>query len=174
MTLFVAGIHAVGKTFGLKPVCESLGLRHATASQLIKEQQGVENWTMSREVGAIDANQRALIASVQRLQQDGQTAVLDGHFVLRRAVGVHEKIGVETFSQLMIRGVILLEEATTTIAERLLRRGDDTWDQAEIKVFAQLESEHAEFVCSQLDIPLIRLCAPGEPELRETVIRLLT
>nr|WP_315594767.1 ATP-binding protein [uncultured Cupriavidus sp.] len=173
MSLFVAGIHAVGKTFGLKPVCESLGLRHATASQLIKEQQGVGNWTMSREVGAIDANQRALVASVQRLQQGGQTIVLDGHFVLRRAVGVHEKIGVDTFSQLAIQGVILLEEATETIAERLMRRGDDTWDRAEIKVFAKLESEHAEFVCSELAIPLVRLSAPTEAALRETVLGLL-
>nr|WP_115707639.1 ATP-binding protein [Cupriavidus taiwanensis] len=173
MTLFVAGVHAVGKTIVLKPVCESLGVRHASASQLIKEQRGLQNWTTSRQVGAIDENQRALVDAVQRLKRDGETVILDGHFVLRRAVGIHEKISVRTFSQLMIRGAIVMEAATTTIADRLLQRGDATWDRAEIDIFAQRELEHAEFVCRHLEIPLIRLCSPSAVEVRETVARLL-
>lgn len=170
MTLFVGGVHAVGKTFVLKPVCEGLGLRHATASQLIKEQRGLANWTVSRQVEDIDENQRALIAAVRRLEEGGETVVLDGHFVLRRGVNAHEKIGLETFAQLMIRGVILLEAPSATIADRLLRRGDTTWDQAEIEVFAQSELEQAQAVCRQLGLPLVRLSSASELDVRVALL----
>lgn len=169
MTLFVGGVHAVGKTFVLKPVCESLGLRHATASQLIKEQRGLSNWTVSRQVDDIAENQRALVAAVKRLEQGGEKIVLDGHFVLRRGVGVHEKIGAETFVQLMVRGIILLEAPIAIIADRLLQRGDTSWELSEIEVFAQQELEHAEAVCRQLEVPLVRLCSPSELQVREAV-----
>lgn len=169
MTLFVAGVHAVGKTYVLGPVCSSLGIRHTTASQLIREQRGLANWTVSRQVDDIDENQRALVAAVQRLKQNKERFVLDGHFVLRRAVGVHEKIGLETFSRLMVRGVILLEAGSRVIAERLSQRGDSTWDETEIELFSQKELEHAEFVCHELKIPLFKLLSPSEEKVREIV-----
>ncbi len=172
MTLFVGGVHAVGKTFVLKPVCESLGVRHATASQLIKEQRGLSNWTVSRQVDDIVENQHALVAAVKRLEQGGEKVVLDGHFVLRRGVGVHEKIGAETFVQLMVRGIILLEAPTAIIADRLLQRGDPSWELSEIEVFAQQELEHAEAVCRQLEVPLVRLCSPSELQVLDAVEKL--
>jgi adenylate kinase len=173
MTLFVGGVHAVGKTFVLKPVCEGLGVRHATASQLIREQRGLANWTVSRQVDDIDENQQALVAAVRRLDECGETVVLDGHFVLRRGVNVHEKIGGETYAQLMVRGVILLEAPSATIADRLLQRGDRTWTLAEIEVFAQMELEHAEVVCRQLGVSLVRLCLPTELEVQDAVTKFL-
>lgn len=173
MTLFVGGVHAVGKTFVLKTVCERLRLRHATASQLIREQRGLASWTVSRQVADIDENQAALIAAVRRLELGDEKVVLDGHFVLRRGANVHEKIGVDTFAQLMFKGVILLEAPAGIIADRLLTRGDSTWAPSEIEAFAQAESEHSESVCQQLKIPLVKLFLPSEEEVRETVERLM-
>jgi len=115
MTLFVGGVHAVGKTFVLKPVCGSLGLRHATASQLIREQRGLANWTVSRQVDEIDENQRALVAAIRRLELGNEKVVLDGHFVLRRAPNVHEKIGIDTFAQLMFKAAILRKRRPSTV-----------------------------------------------------------
>jgi adenylate kinase len=174
MTLFVGGVHAVGKTFILKPVCESLGVKHATASQLIKEQRSLSNWTISRQVDDIDENQRALITAVRRLEQGGERVVLDGHFVLRRGIGVHEKIGVDTFVQLMVRGIILLQAPIAIIANRLIQRGDPTWELSEIEIFAQKELEHAETVCRQLEVPLVKLCSSSGLEVREAVKKLIT
>lgn len=164
MTVFVGGAHAVGKTFILKPACEALGIRHATASQLIKEQRGFASWTDARQVDDINENQRALVSAVKRLEEFGETVVLDGHFVLRRDVNVHERISVATFAQLMLRGVILLEAPSKTIADRLLQRQDTTWELAELDTFAKKELEHATSICQQLDIPLIRLHMPTEAE----------
>lgn len=172
MTLFVGGVHAVGKTYVLKPVCERLGVRHATASQLIREQRGLANWTDSRQVDEVDENQRALIAAVKRVEQGGQTIVLDGHFVLRRGINVHERVGVETFVQLGIQGVILMEAPSITICDRLRQRGDSTWEQGEIEEFAQRELEHAESVYQQLGVPLVRLHLPLELEVQNVVVKL--
>ncbi|KWF29041.1 hypothetical protein WL84_10015 [Burkholderia cenocepacia] len=172
MTIFVGGVHAVGKTYVLQPVCEELGVRHATASQLIKEQRGLANWTVSRQVDDIDENQRALVAAVQRLEEGGETVVLDGHFVLRRGVDIHEKIGVETFAQLIVQGVILLEAPGETVAERLRQRGDTTWKQSEIEAFAGKELEHAQTVCTQLGIPLVRLYSPTVQDVRDALAAL--
>ncbi|WP_207001260.1 ATP-binding protein [Trinickia mobilis] len=172
MTLFVGGVHAVGKTFVLKQACEGLGVRHATASQLIKEQRGLANWTASRQVSDVDENQRALVTAVRRLEEGGETLVLDGHFVLRRGVNIHEKIGMETFAQLMVRGVILMEAPSATIADRLLQRGDTTWEQSEIDAFAQKELLHAQTVCTVLSLPLMRLCLPSEFEVRDALAKL--
>lgn len=172
MILFVGGVHAVGKTFLLKPVCEQLGVRHATASQLNEEQRGLATWTVSRQVDDIDENQRALVAAVRRLQESGETVVLDGHFVLRRGVNVHEKIKAETFTQLMIRGVILLEAPSAIVADRLWQRGDTTWDVSEIEVFAREELGHARTVCAELGVPLVRLCSPSADEVRDVLTSL--
>lgn len=173
MTLFVAGIHAVGKTFVLKPVCEKLGIRHATASQLIKEQRGLANWTTSREVENVDENQQALVQAVRRFEQGGETLILDGHFVLRRGVNVHERISVDTFVQLRVQGVILLEAPSMTIFNRLQQRGDTTWGMNEIEEFAQCELEHAKSVCQNLMLPLVRLHQPIESEVRDAITKLV-
>lgn len=172
MTLFVGGIHAVGKTYVLKAVCEELGVRHATASQLISEQRGRANWTSSRQVDSIAENQRLLIAAVRHLQACGGDFVLDGHFILRRGINIHERVDTNTFAQLKIRGVVLLEAPSATIAERLEGRGDTTWEIAEIEAFAQKELEHAKAVCRELKLPLAILHAASGLEMRNTLVRL--
>lgn len=173
MTLFVGGVHAVGKTYALTSVCERLGVRHATASRLIREQRGLANWTTSRQVDEVDENQRALIAAVRKIEQSGETVVLDGHFVLRREVNVHELIGVETFAQLNVRGVILLEASSPTIFQRLQQRGDMTWEINEIQELAQREMENAKCVSQQLGVPLVRLHHPSESEVQGVVERFI-
>lgn len=162
MTLFVAGVHAVGKTYLLKPVCEQLGFKHATASQLIRDQKGQANWTETRQVNDVEENQKALVAAVSRLKTEGQQLVLDGHFVLRRIANVHEPIGFITFAQLQIKGVVLLEAPYDVILSRLVQRGDTTWTLSEVQTFSQREAEHATAICEQLGIPMVCLNMPTE------------
>lgn len=170
MTLFVAGVHAVGKTYLLKPVCEQLGLMHATASQLIREQKGQANWTATRQVDDVDENQKALVAAVQTLNAEGQQLVLDGHFVLRKSAGVHGPIGLPTFSQLQIKSVVLLEAPSEVVLSRLTQRGDPTWTLTEVEAFAHLEAAHAISICEQLSIPMTRLNMPTEEQARQALL----
>ena len=72
MTVLVAGAHAVGKTYLAKPAAQQLGLRYATASQLIREERGHATWTTTRQVTQIDENQVALVSAVARILDGGE------------------------------------------------------------------------------------------------------
>jgi adenylate kinase len=169
MTLFVAGVHAVGKTYLLQPVCAQLGYHHATASQLIREQRGLANWTVSRQVDSVYENQQALVAAVARLRPQVETLVLDGHFVLRLGVNQHQPIAADTFAKLQLEGVLLLEAPPDVVADRLAQRGDDTWAIDEVAAFAALERAHAQAVCKRLAAPLVILTMPTLAQAEQTL-----
>ncbi|QDD62697.1 AAA family ATPase [Herbaspirillum seropedicae] len=170
MTLFVGGVHAVGKTSALTLACKILGVRHATASQLIREYRGNVNWSDTRQVHSIDENQRALIAAIKHLEQDGKKLVVDGHFVLRKAPKIHEEIEIAVFQELGPRALILLEAPSQIILERLQGRNDQTWELSEVEEFAQAEAKHAVAVASALSIPLTRLMLPSSSEIENVLM----
>ena len=64
MIVFVGGIHGVGKTYLGEPVAKTLGVRHATASQLIREERGLQSWGSDKRVSDINDNQRALVSAM--------------------------------------------------------------------------------------------------------------
>lgn len=164
MIIFVAGIHGVGKTYLGGPAAKELGLLHATASQLIREERGLSSWGDDKRVSSVDENQAALISAVRRHLANGQRLLLDGHFVLRTAVGEHTEIDVQVFADLGIGAVILLEAPHETVHGRLVTRGDSSWTAQELSAFSQREAEHAKNVSSQLGIELYSLHSPSEPE----------
>ncbi|MGN8134610.1 ATP-binding protein [Paraburkholderia sp. 22099] len=160
MTIFVAGMHGVGKTFLAKPASERLGLLHATASQLLREERGAVSWDANKRVGGIDENQRALIAAVSRIRATGRTLLLDGHFVLRGGDGEPVLLAPEVFRDLGCVGVVLLEASVEQIASRLQARGDDSWTLPQIARFAEEERKHTECVCSHLDVRCRKVESP--------------
>lgn len=160
MTIFVAGVHAVGKTYLAKPACEALGFRYATASQLIREERGLKSWNANKVVSEVEQNQAALVAAVQRIKQSGLTLVLDGHFALRKAMGIHERLPESVFRDLGCSGTVLLSCPISVIADRLAARGDESWTTNEIAAFAAAEQQHAETISAALAIPLVTLEMP--------------
>jgi adenylate kinase len=173
MTIFVAGMHGVGKTFLAKPASERLGLLHVTASQLIREERGAASWDANKRVDGIDENQRALIAAVSRIRATGRTLLLDGHFVLRGGDGEPALLAPEVFRDLGCVGVVLLEASVEQIAPRLQMRGDDSWTLSQIARFTEEERMHAERVCSQLKVQYRKIKSPTPARFDETVAALL-
>lgn len=160
MTVFVAGIHGVGKTFLAAPAAERLGLKYATASQLIRAERGNASWNDSKQVNEVAANQAALIASVNRIKRNGEALLLDGHLVLRRAIDQHERLSPRVFHEIGCHVIVLVTCSTHVVLERLAARGDLSWRAAELEAFARAETEHAETVSRTLEIPLIVLDNP--------------
>lgn len=172
MIFFLAGAHGVGKSFLGKPVAESLGIRHATASALIREELGSANWDDGKRVQNVDRNQEALISAVSRTREGHSALLLDGHFVLRNEVGALVPLPVEVFKRLGINGAILLETPSNIVASRLAERGAPQ-SLTDIEELASAELIHAEHTCLALRIPLIRLLSPREDQLRATVESLM-
>ena len=169
MTVFVAGIHGVGKTFLCAPVAKQLGIRHVTASQLIREERGLQSWCAEKRVSGVEENQSALISAANRLRSANKKLLLDGHFVLRLPNGEFNEIDTQVFRDLQIGAVLLLEAELDTVIERLKARGDTSWTASELQILAKREEERAYRVSSALDIPFRALHSPSERLFRDIV-----
>lgn len=174
MIIFVAGVHGVGKTYLGVPAAKSMGIRHATASQLIKEERGLQSWGEGKVVVDIDKNQAALISAVNRVRASGQTLLLDGHFVLRGENGAFSDINPQVFEDLQIGAVLLLQANADVVIERLQARGDTTWSVSDIQMLAEREEAHVITVSSKLGILCTNLFQPTLPEFEKAVGELLS
>ena len=172
MTIFVAGVHGSGKTFATKPACENLGLVYATASQLIKEERGRASWDVTKMVSEVDQNQAALISAARRIEESGVRLVIDGHFVLRRAPGVHERLSVDVFRALGCSSVLLIRSPVSVLQQRLHARQDLSWSEAELFDFSKAEDAHSAEVAGVLGIPLKTLDSPTVQEIEAWLKRL--
>lgn len=169
MIIFVAGIHGVGKTYLARLAVQQLGIKHATASQLIREERETQSWTENKQVSEIHNNQIALISALKKIKNTGESLLLDGHFVLLGGNNVHIKISNEIFRALEIDAVILLEADPDTICARLIARGDHSWDTTSLASFAASESTHAVSVSSSIGLPLQRMKNAGHVQFISTI-----
>lgn len=167
MVIFLAGAHGVGKTFLGKPVAESLGIKHATASTLIREELGNQNWQENKYTSDVDKNQEALIAAVSRISKD-TPLMLDGHFVLRNDAGEIIRLPIDIFNRLAIKSVILMESPSDVVALRLEKRGAAQPLQ-KIEEIADAELKHSQYVSEQLNIPFLRLLSATEEQLQSAI-----
>lgn len=172
MTIFVAGVHGAGKTFATKPACQKLGLVHATASQLIKEERGQTSWDDTKVVSDVDQNQMALISAARRIRESGATLVIDGHFVLRRAPRSHERLAIDVFRALECSSVLLIRCPVPVLLERLHARQDTSWTEAEVADFSKAEDSHSAEVAQVMGIPLKVLDSPTAQEVETWLERL--
>lgn len=164
MIVFVGGIHGVGKTYLGAPAAEHLGIRHATASQLIREERGLQTWGADKRVAGIDENQSALVSATNRLRADGQRLLLDGHFVLRESNGSFTEVDTQVFRDLKIGAVLHLATEIDVVNTRLHERGDHSWSDSELRLFADKEEAHARRVSAELCVPLKQLFNPTSEE----------
>jgi adenylate kinase len=158
--IFLAGVHGVGKGFLGTPVANSMGITHLTASQLILEEKGQATWGNDKKTSDLDDNQLALIRAVAQRRLTHPEILLDGHFVLRNAQGVLNPLATSVFKELRLTGVILLTEEENVIASRLALRDKGIPDVHAISELAAAELTHAQGVCTELELPLIRIHAP--------------
>jgi len=173
MIVFVGGIHGVGKTYLGAPVAKQLGMRHATASQLIREERGLQSWGTDKRVEGIDENQAALISATNRLRSSGEKLLLDGHFVLRGTKGEFNEIDPQVFRDLRIGAVLLLHANVDVVFERLQVRGDTSWTESELQTLAEREEGHARRVSAALEIEFRHLIDANHIELEQTIRTIL-
>lgn len=168
MTVFVAGIHGVGKTY----LCESFSSRaaipHRSASALIKSQRQRVDWGKDKLVSGIDENQQALVTAVGECLSENADLLLDGHFVLKDASSNFIKLAPSIFTSLAITAIVLIEHTPTVIASRLSER-DGTANPGDISGFLIAEREHSKLVSEALACQHITLHAPSTDEFYNAV-----
>lgn len=171
-TIFLAGVHGVGKGYLGIPVAKALGINHFTASQLIREEKGKATWNNDKKTSDLDDNQLALIRAIDHKGAINSDLLLDGHFVLRNSNGILVPLEQSVFKGLKLTGVILLTEDTNVISARLAVRDGAITNLDEISELANAESAHAHAVCQALGLQLLVLHAPTESAVLDAVMKL--
>jgi adenylate kinase len=162
--IFVAGIHAVGKSTACKAVSNEFGIPHFTASQIIRDEKYSAVSANSKLVADVADNQRLLIQGVSRLLNNGYF-LLDGHFTMRRkSDGEIEAIQVDVFRELHVGRIVLFTDHPEEISKRMHARDGVLHSVEMFQSHQDAEIAHAEHVASVLGVPIIRLhavCAEG-------------
>lgn len=169
MTVFVAGIHGVGKSYLCESFSARTGIPHHSASALIKAERAGASWGTDKVVTGADENQLALAAAVKRVLSENPDLILDGHFVLKDKFGGFLRLAESVFSQLNLSAVILLENDSDLIFSRLHER-DGNKNPGDIVSFLEIERAQARQVCQELNLPLKVLFAPTPDFFHDSII----
>lgn len=171
MTVFVAGIHGVGKTYLCEGFSVHTAIPHRSASALIKSEREKVDWGKDKLVSGIDENQQALATAVGKCLLENADLLLDGHFVLKDAGGNFVRLAPPIFTSLAITAVVLIENTPDVIASRLSER-DGTAVPDNISEFLIAEREQSKLVSNLLGCPLLTLNAPSAAEFYDAVLPL--
>ncbi|WCD79611.1 ATP-binding protein [Pseudomonas sp. TUM22785] len=159
MTVFVAGVHGVGKTYLCQQYAGAFPVLHESASGLIRRERAQADWSVDKRVANVDDNQVALGRAVRRITSKGGLLLLDGHFVLINERAEFVNLEIPVFESLGIRGVVLVEASPETIASRLAGR-DSSRSAVDIESFIEEERNSAKAICGSLGVALEILFEP--------------
>lgn len=157
--IFVAGIHAVGKSTVCEVVAGEFGIPHFTASQIIRDEKSSAISMSSKLVADVVDNQRLLIQGVSRLLQDGHL-LLDGHFTVRCKLDeCIEPVDIDVFRELRVGGIVLFTDNPEEISKRMYNR-DGVFHAVELfQSHQDAEIAHAKYVARMLNLPMVELQA---------------
>lgn len=157
--IFVAGIHAVGKSTACKVVSGEFGIPHFTASQIIRDEKSSAVSANSKLVADVADNQRLLIQGVSRLLKDGHL-LLDGHFTVRRKLDERiEPIQVDVFRDLRLGGIVLFTDHPEEISKRMRERDGVLLPVELFRSHQDAEIAHAKHIAKMLNLPMVTLQA---------------
>jgi adenylate kinase len=169
MIIFLGGIHGVGKSFLGSHAAKENHLLHKSASQLIKEERGTQSWDEKKYTNEIEINQKALISAINRLKQNCENLLLDGHFCLMGINGEITIIEIKVFEKLNLNAILLLESNIHTLKERLKARGETSYTDRFLKEFLMKERQQAIAASEKLNIPLKIMLDPTKHQFNTAV-----
>lgn len=157
--IFVAGIHAVGKSTACEIVSAEFGIPHYTASQIIRGEKSTAVPACSKLVDDVAENQRLLIDGVSRLMASG-VIMLDGHFTMQRKLDdAIEVIPIDVFRQIHVSAVVVFTDDPIKIAERAFARDNAVISLKYLHAHQEVELMHAKHVATVLALPIVILQA---------------
>lgn len=158
--IFVAGVHAVGKTTACTRAAASLGLVHYAASSLIEAERAGAIPKQGKVVPDVNRNQELLICGVEKARERHQgRIILDGHFTLSKPDGKIEAVALDVFRAIVLDGVVVFQDNPEDIAMRLELRDGEARNPDAIALHQNAELTHAHVVSRELSVPLKILSA---------------
>lgn len=170
MIIFIAGAHAVGKSYLCKNNIKANKLLHKSCSQIIQETKE-KSWNDDKLVHDIEKNQIILLTELEKIRSSEHNLLLDGHFVLVSNEGNYTPIEHHIFEKMAIDAILLIETEAEIISERFKHRGAKlTFIPNKLM---EEERKNAKLIAIKLNIPIKILTSPTQEEFDITVERLI-
>ncbi len=150
-TVFIGGVHGVGKTYFCKSLTDHFDVEHVTASELIGRHIKHQ---IDKTVPDIEKNQLILAEELNCYQTSCRTILLDGHFCLLNVTSDVRDVPLETFRAISPHAIILLIDKPEAISERLSKRDSHLHSTEMILALQSREIARANFVSRSLEVPI--------------------
>lgn len=151
--IFVGGIHGVGKTTICNDLSNKLSIEHYSSSSLISMLDS-KRIKQDKIVEDIHDNQKMLLEAIDYFLDEDKAYLLDGHFCLIDKNNSIQKVPVEVFESLAIRGIIIISEQEHKILKRLKVRDNEDYSLDYIKEFQEKEIYYAKQIARQIKVPI--------------------
>jgi len=150
-TVFIGGVHGVGKTHFCTNIVSRFDVAHVTASDLIGRHIKHQ---IDKTVSDIEGNQLILAEELARYQTNCRTILLDGHFCLLNAASSVQDVPLETFKAISLCSIILLIDNPKAIADRLSNRDRRVHSTELISELQSREIVRANLTSQSLQVPI--------------------
>lgn len=150
-TIFIGGVHGVGKTYFCENLANRFDAEHITASKLIGRHS---KHNTNKTVVDIQANQLILAQELRNHQTNCKTILLDGHFCLLNKISEIQNVPLETFEAIAPCALIIVMDNPEKISERLTVRDNHVHTIDSIKYLQSREIDRANFISQSLDVPI--------------------
>lgn len=150
-TVFMGGVHGVGKSYFCKNIVCHFDVVHVTASELIGRHVKHQ---ADKTVPDVEKNQLILAEELARYQTSCRTILLDGHFCVLNATSSIQDIPLETFKAISPCAIVLLKDNPEAIAGRLANRDNRMYSIELISELQSRETARAELISQSLKIPI--------------------
>ena len=147
-TIFVGGVHGVGKGCFFDMLREYIICEYVSASSLL-------HWaTVDKTVNDIEANQNFLASELPKAIQADKVFMIDGHYALWNKVGGVERVSQKLFDACSPNFLICITADPATIAQRLRERDRIDYDAEQINSLQTVEIANAKDISKRLNVPL--------------------
>lgn len=167
LSVFIGGVHGVGKTTICNDVLDPLGFDCCSASDLIRRR--VTMHKTDKRVKNVDGNQEVLVRESSKEAAKTLLYGLDGHFCVLDARGEIERLSIEVFRLLKLNILVLIDSTVDVVQNHLRKRDGTAWTKTRIARLMRAERTHAKIIAAKLGIPLLVIDAGGKDQMKRFV-----
>lgn len=149
---FVGGIHGAGKSVLCEQLQQPMHALYLKASELIGYAPDPSDPTR-KAVADVQQNQDRLVEALRAFRETGNI-LLDGHFCLIDRQGQIARVPISTFEAITPKAMVLVATSAEEVTNRLSHREGRPYSREFVEKFALEERRYAEYVSTQLGVPL--------------------
>ncbi len=141
-SIFLSGVHGVGKTTLCEAVAQIVEIKHVISSSLLE-----------RNALPVPGGESEFICRrIEELLMSTPVLLVDGHFVLSDHQRNIIRVDKEIYRRIRVQGIIVLVDAVERIQERLEKRDGKRVDSGFLTEFQDAELEHSDRVARMLNV----------------------